>query len=332
MTPAKCVWRVWRIWRACSAIAVVLFAAVPAASAVAAQAEAQAQAQPACPPLPSVDQRAPRDRGLLWKLTGDGRVSYLFGTLHVGRPGWERYGPATLLALLSTDTVALELDPTDPATLAAMAEPSAGRAAAAALPSALQERLARAAERACLPPGALPALHPMLQATLLSLAEARWLGLDARYGFDAMLAVQARATGRRVRALETAAVQRAALLPADASDNGAAQVMQTLDQIDSGAARRVLTRLVDAWTDGDLAALEQYEAWCECAPDAEDKALMQRVNDGRNPALADGIAALHGQGRRVFAAVGALHMTGAQALPRLLAERGFQVERVAFSR
>ena len=57
---------------------------------------------------------------------------------------------------------------------------------------------------------------------------------------------------------------------------------------------------------------------------------MRRLNDERNPALADGIEAQHRRGRRVLAAVGALHMTGPQALPVLLAQRGFKVERVGF--
>ena len=59
--------------------------------------------------------------------------------------------------------------------------------------------------------------------------------------------------------------------------------------------------------------------------------MLARLNDARNPAMAERIAALHGEGRRVFAAVGALHMTGAQGLPRLLRERGFTVERVVFA-
>ena len=59
---------------------------------------------------------------------------------------------------------------------------------------------------------------------------------------------------------------------------------------------------------------------------------MRKLNDERNPALADGIEAQHRQGKRVFAAVGALHMTGPQALPLLLAQRGFKVERVRFGR
>jgi uncharacterized protein YbaP (TraB family) len=63
-----------------------------------------------------------------------------------------------------------------------------------------------------------------------------------------------------------------------------------------------------------------------------DRAFIKRLNDDRNPGLANRIDALHGEGRRVFAAVGALHMTGAMGLPRLLAQRGFRVERVDFAR
>jgi uncharacterized protein YbaP (TraB family) len=40
--------------------------------------------------------------------------------------------------------------------------------------------------------------------------------------------------------------------------------------------------------------------------------------------------AQHREGRRVFAAVGALHMVGPQSLPRLLERQGFRVERIRF--
>jgi hypothetical protein len=60
--------------------------------------------------------------------------------------------------------------------------------------------------------------------------------------------------------------------------------------------------------------------------------LLRRLNDERNPNLAARIDALHARGQRVFAAVGALHMTGPRALPALLAQRGYRVERVDFAR
>jgi uncharacterized protein len=107
---------------------------------------------------------------------------------------------------------------------------------------------------------------------------------------------------------------------------------QTLAQLEDTSGRRVLDKLTQAWERGDLAALEDYEAWCECASTEAEKAFMRKLNDERNPPLADGIEAQHKAGKRVFAAVGALHMTGPQSLPKLMQQRGFKVERVNFAR
>ena len=173
-------------------------------------------------------------------------------------------------------------------------------------------------------------MPPLLQATALTVLDARWLGLDPAFGLDRTLASLARARGLRVASLETVADQIRALQPADAQTLQV-QLGQALQQFEDGTARRVMARLVQDWENGDLGRLSSYEAWCECLSTPEDRQLMQRMNDGRNPALADGILALHRRGGPVFAAVGALHMTGPAALPALLAARGFRVERVMFS-
>lgn len=287
-----------------------------------------AVAQPSCPPpLPAAAAGAAApDRGLLWRVTRDGHSSWLFGTLHVGKPAWARFGPRLSAALQASDVLALEIDPADPALAEALTE----NGAQPELPEALQQRLAQAYARECVSAGALAALHPVLQATTLTVLDARWLGLDAGYAQEQLLAGDARARGRRVVSLETAAQQKSALVPTDPAE-AQAVLEQTLGQLEDTSGRRVLARLAQAWEHGDLAALEDYESWCDCASTDDERALMRRLNDERNPALADGIAALHGQGWRVLAAVGALHMTGPQALPRLLAQRGFKVERVVFA-
>lgn len=291
-----------------------------------------AQPAPACPPLPAAsagaDAAAPaRDRGLLWKITRDGRSSHLYGTLHVGKPSWRRLGPKLTAALRASDLLALEIDPSDPALLAALAALDHG----AELPAALAERLRRAYARACVAPESMAEMHPVLQATTLTVLEARWLGMDPLYAMEQTLGAQARALGRRVVSLETAAQQKAALVP-DSDEESRAVIEHSLQQLEDSSARRVLGRLAAVWEAGDLAALDDFETWCECVANDSDRAFMRRLNDERNGPLADGIAALHGQGRRVFAAVGALHMTGPHSLPRLLAERGFKVERIGFGR
>ncbi len=278
---------------------------------------------PCPPPLPSAEAPLPADRGLLWRISRDGRDSWLYGTLHVGRPAWRQPGPRLDQALRAADVLALELDPSDPAVLAALSETQP----APALDPASRHLLDRAFERACLAPQTLAALHPALQATTLMLLEARWLGLDPAYAQESLLAAQARAAGKPVLSLETAAQQKAVLVP-EQPEELRLMIEQTLAQIVDGGGRRVLQRLVAAWEQGDLAALENYEAWCECAATEAERRFLRRLNDERNPPLADGIAAQHAQGRRVLAAIGALHMTGPQALPRLLAQRGFRVERV----
>jgi len=316
----KDVWT--RHWRRAAAAA--LLAVAPLAG--------QAQPTTACPPTVTSAGKtesagAARDRGLLWRLRRDGRTSFLYGTLHIGKPAWRQLGPQVSASLRASDVLALEVDPNDPALLEALAELRHG----AELPAALRERLKRAYERACVAPESMAALHPVLQATSLTVLEARWLGMDPIYAMEQLLGVQARALGRRVVALETAAQQRAALVP-DSDEESQALIEQSLKQLEDRSVRRVLARLATAWESGDLAALSDYEAWCECIANDSDRALLHRLNDERNPLLADGIEAQHRQGRRVFAAVGALHMTGPKSLPRLLAARGFKVERVPFGR
>jgi uncharacterized protein YbaP (TraB family) len=288
---------------------------------------AAAEPAVACPPpLPAQAGTAPeRDRGLLWRVTRDGRSSWLYGTLHVGKPAWRRFGPQLAAALRASDVLALEIDPADPALLAALGELQP----ASLLPETLQARLDQAYARACISREAMATLHPVLQATTLTVMEARWLGMDPAYAMEQLLAAQVRANGRRVVSLETVAQQKALLVPDDPVE-ALATVEQSLAQLEDRSARRVIERMAQAWERGDLAAIEDYAAWCECAASEADKAAMRKLNDERNGPLATGIEAQHRQGRRVFAAIGALHMTGAQSLPRLLEQRGFRVERVHF--
>ena len=315
----------WRAWLAGWAATVLLLSAQAPAGAAGAGAGGDA-----CPPLPqalSDNAATARDRGFLWRATRDGRAVFLYGTLHVGKPAWRRLGPLTAAALSASDVLALEVDPNDPALIQAMA----GTRPPQPLPRPLQQRLDRAFERACLAAEALATLHPVLQVTTLTVMEARWLGMDATYAMEQVLSAQVRQMGRPVVALESAAAQIQALVPDDEAE-ARTLLDQSLQQLEDRSARRVLGKLGAAWESGNLGALEDHERWCECGANEADRAFLAKLNDERNPALADGIEAQHQQGKRVFAAVGALHMTGPQSLPRLFEQRGFKVERISFRR
>jgi len=308
-------------------------AAADAASAPApASTAAAAPPAAACPPAPQIPtaeqiqsaQRDARDRGFLWRISKQGRSSYLYGTLHVGKLPWAFAGPRLREAIAATDTLVLELDVLDPEL---QRSPPAAATAPLALPDAMRARLARQVAAACLPELALQRFNPLMQAVTLTVLSARWEGLEAGFAQEIVLASAARAQQRPIVALESAQAQMALLLPSD-PDEARHLLDQALEQLEQGRTRPLLRRMAEAWSDGRLSELENYASWCECADTAEDRAFLRRLNDDRNPPMAERIDALHGQGKRLLVAVGALHMTGEQGLPRLMAARGYAVERL----
>jgi len=309
-------------------------AALLLAAATSCGVSAQSSNTAGCPPQaqPPTQQQLQaaaahaRDRGLLWRVARDGRSSYLYGSIHVGKLDWAFPGPQVRQALMATDTLALEIDVGDPLMAARMQTPPG--TVLPALPPALRERLARQIEIACLPAQLIAQQHPVLQAVTLTVLAARWQGLDAGYAQEFVLSGLARATQRRVVSLESPELQMAALIPSDA-DEARHMLSQMLEELEQGAAQRGMARLAAAWERGDLAEIADYERWCDCVANENDRARLRRLLDDRNPALTDAIEALHRDGHSVFAAVGALHMTGAKALPALLQQRGFTVRRVA---
>lgn len=297
---------------------------------------ALAQPAPACPPAaqpPTPEQlrsgiRHARDHGFLWRISKDGRSSWLYGTLHVARFEWSFPGPTVSAALQASDTIALEIDALDPEVQRRMAQALSAQPHPA-LPPALQRRIERAAQAECVPAQALAALAPEMQVATLTTLLGRRDGLDAAYGVDVVLAGWGREAKRRVVSLETPELQLKALQsdsPAETIDS----VESALDQLESGRARPQLLRMAQVWADGDWPGLSAYESWCDCIKTAADRAGMARMLDDRNIGLADGIDALHEHGQRVFAAVGSLHMIGPAGLPALLARRGYRVERITY--
>ena len=288
---------------------------------------------PACaPPAQAPDdtalaalQRDARDHGMLWRITRDGRTSWLYGTLHVGRRAWAAPGPVVRRALAASQLLAVELDPTDPGTQAQLQARLAPDPRLSLTPE-LDARLAVQLERACLPPAMARQVAPDLLGPLLMLAAARPDGYEAAFGIDLALIRAARARGTPVHALETAALQLDSLLSrTDAELRSGLDA--TLTALERGEVRPMMARLAQLWADGRDDELARYADWCACAETPDDRARLARLLDGRNPGLADGIERLHADGRAVFAAVGSLHLVGPAGLPALLAARGFTVAR-----
>jgi hypothetical protein len=296
-----------------------------------------AQSPADCPPVASAVPTAAqlhgglqsaRDHGFLWRIRKDGRTSYLYGTVHVGKLEWMIPGTALMQAVRSSNTIALELDLTDPAVGARLQTLIAPRPGPA-LPSELIDRLRAQLKLACLPEPLLGEMAPEVLATTLVVMSGRVDGLDPAYAIDAMLAGMGHSLHKSVVSLETPELQFAVLLGRTPQETQAI-VEQALAELESGKARPLLTRIARLWATSNLGELDRYAQWCDCMNSDEERAMERRLLDERNPPLAERIDALHAAGQQVFAAVGSLHMIGPLGLPALMAQRGYQVERVVF--
>jgi uncharacterized protein YbaP (TraB family) len=268
------------------------------------------------------------DHGFLWRISKDGRTSYLYGTIHAAKFEWMFPGPTVVEAIRASDTIALELDVLDPDIQRRLAA-SIGPRRDDPLPPALLRRIERQMAAECVDAATWSRFAPEFQVASLSVMAARRDGFDPSYAIDLVLAVLGRSLEKPVASLETPEAQMQALqMPTQAET--IEFVGAGLDELESGRARPLLNHLAKVWTDSDYAELARYDQWCECLRTPGDRAAMKRLLDDRNPVLATAIDALHASGRQVFAAVGSLHMIGPTGLPALMRQRGYKVEQADF--
>ena len=289
-----------------------------------------------CPPVagqptPEMVQDAigkARDHGFLWRISKDGHTSYLYGTIHVAKFDWVFPGRSVMRAISAADTVALELDMLDTDIQNRIAK-TMKEQHASALPGPLAQRMRQQADAACVPYDSMEKLTPEFQVTTLILMAARLEGLDASYGIDAVLAGIGHGAKKNVVSLETPEMQLNLLQMRNPAET-ISFVEDNLDELETGRSRILLKRFARVWADADYAEMSRYNEWCECFDTENEREVMKRLLDERNPELAEHIDALHASGKRVFAAVGSLHMFGPIGLPALMAKRGYRVERVDF--
>lgn len=291
----------------------------------------------ACPPGPpkfnrEIAQQAKahaRDHGFLWRITKHGHSSYLYGTMHVSKPAWMFPGPRVTKALRHADTVALELDILDPRIQREMQQLDAGLKPES-LPARLRARLRKQAETLCVPYASLKDMPAEIQLAELSLAFASKDGLYPQFAIDGVLAALGHAAKQHVVSLETPALQIHTLMMPNHRDL-LGYVDDSLDELEHKRGRALFERMATAWAQSDYATMASYPKWCECLRTPIERKVMRRMLNARNPAMAAKIDAMHRRGRRVFAAVGSLHMFGKIGLPALMKKKGYKVERITLA-
>jgi uncharacterized protein len=266
----------------------------------------------------------------LWVVRDADTTIYLFGTVHLLRPGLTWFDEGVRTAFDASDELILEISE-DPATQQVAAQQAImasglaqdGVALSARLSDAQRPNYIAAMERFHLPVAGFDRLEPWVPAMLLGVLPLAERGYDPAQGAEAQLTAAATAAGKRVSGLETIAEQIGFFdaLPMPVQVNFLAA---TATGAISGEDQ--LSPLVDLWAAGNPDAL----ATAMNAQMTEYPEIATPLLTDRNRRWAATLQARLAQPGTVFVAVGAGHLAGAQSVQAFLAERGVTATRVNY--
>ncbi|MBB4153688.1 hypothetical protein GGQ80_001594 [Sphingomonas jinjuensis] len=284
---------------------------------------------PACAQQPATKAAASQDADpALWVVKDKDTTIYLFGTIHVLKPGLSWFDEAVKTAFDKSDEVVLELVMPDPTTMSGLVK-STGLAAPGTpplieqLPAAKRAAYAKAVADIGLPANAFDRYRPWLAATQLSVAPLSKTGYDSANGPEEVISQAAKAAGKPVIGLETAAQQ----LGYFASLSQPAQVeflTSTIDELPTLGT--TMQKMVDDWARGRPEALA--DELNDSLKDSPEVAKVLLVD--RNKRWAKWIEQRMQKPGTVFVAVGAGHLAGNDSVQAQLAKDGVKAVRVKY--
>jgi hypothetical protein len=263
----------------------------------------------------------------LWVVKDADTTVYLFGTIHVLKPGLTWFDEAVRAAFDRSDEVVLELVMPDPAAMQALVMAKGMTAGGPPLPEQLPADKRAAYDKAVtglgLPAGAFDRMRPWFAATNLSLMPLQKLGYDPANGPETVIADAAKAANKPVTGLETAEQQ----IGYFAGLSKAAEVQfltSTVDELPKIGT--TMATMVRDWAAGKPEALaEQMNADLKDSPEVAKVLLTDR-----NARWAKWVEARMRKPGTVFVAVGAGHLAGGQSVLAVLAKDGVKVEKVKY--
>ena len=310
-------------------IARLLATAATACALFTAPAEAANHVWPAAPVPGAPDTRpvtAERDADpAIWVVRDPDTTIYLFGTIHLLRPGLSWFDEAVRAAYDASDELVIEMVEPDAATTQAVTlklgvDPTGTTLRAKLTPDA-RARYEAALTSLGLPVAAFDNLRPWLAGLTLSVLPLTKAGFDPEAGVEKSLLA---ANTKPVQGLETLEQQLGffANLP---EEDQIAFLNESVDQVADGTGE--LDGLVDAWAAGDVDAVATLmnEGLADGSPMIEKVLLTDR--NARWAEWIEGRLKLPGT---VFLAVGAGHLAGPNSVQAALARDGVTAARIDY--
>ena len=277
-------------------------------------------------PAPAATVQATGSGPALWVIRDEDSTLYLFGTVHVLRPGTLWRWAVVEDAFDSADRLVLEIsNPDDQAAMMPLIQQhgmSPDRPLSQLLNAEERSKLDAAAQAMGASGAALDPMRPWLAALTLSVAPLIKAGYDPQSGVELVLKGRAAAAGKEIGGLETIDEQIRIL----AGFPEAAQLdflRSTLEDFENATTE--LDGMVEAWANGDVRAIDRLGVQ---PMRRENRAVYDALLVRRNVNWADQIETMLEGSGTVFIAVGAAHLAGGDSVQSLLNRRGVEVERI----
>jgi uncharacterized protein YbaP (TraB family) len=259
---------------------------------------------------------------LLWKVSGNGleSPSYLFGTMHilceqdiVSKPSFQQ-------VLAESQTLVLELNPTDPAVMQEMQQLAVNPGFENIYTNLPQEDFKLIDSYLSGKYGAgLDQMGVLKPFTLTSMVLMGFLECEVPFSLETYLAEQAGANQIPVIGLETASFQVGIFdqIPTDV------QIQEIIRNLKGNAGKKEFGEMLAIYSLGDLNRLYAYMSKNEMM-----QAFQAVILDNRNIAWIPTLEELFKKSTS-FVAVGAGHLPGELGVISLLKQKGYTVEAIA---
>jgi uncharacterized protein len=284
-----------------------------------------APAAPTAPTAPAVPAAIDADPAI-WVVKDEDTTIYLFGTVHILKPGITWFDEAVKTAFDTSDELVVELVEPPEAEMGALfgklAVDPKGKTLRSKLNAADLVKYEAAMKKADLKLADLDPLEPWAVAVALQMTLLIKDGFDVKSGVESILTAQAKKTGKPVTGLETAEFQLG--------------VFDTLPQ------KKQIRFLIDASTDLDKGKAQMdslIDNWAMGKPEQlaklmnegmEDPVLYKKLLTNRNANWAAWIKQRMTKPGTVFMAVGAGHLSGPTSVPVLIKKKGLEAARIPY--
>ncbi|MCE3262798.1 MAG: TraB/GumN family protein [Pseudoduganella sp.] len=267
-------------------------------------------------------------RGALYRVHHEGKTSYLFGTIHVGKQDFFPLEPEVTEALAKSSALVLELDVRASAAyhraLARHGQYPAGQTLRDHLSPDALARLEVALEKVKLPLRSVEHYRPWVVANILVGQEIEKSGFHRGLGVEGYLL--SKASKKPLLELENADYQLGLFSAMDDAQQEA-YLLENIDEINNGAALRKSAGLIDAWSAADAARIAALTHELTTGDTVSARFMDRTLLGKRNPEMAASIEAIMRKGD-AFIGIGLLHLVGDNGVPALLRQHGYEVEKV----